>query len=227
MSTTSARTTTVCHYSRAGGGSSSKLPTPLTMASVVDDAYDLLGALETQAGVKGPYIFAGWSFGGAVALAEALEHPDRTAGLVILDTDFITDFMTSCADGGRTKADCQAEYDSDIEAKSIEHELVGTIKPLPDIPIKIVNAMVLSDCVDAPGTTQHADISGDDTSRPRIARAWQRSSPTPGCTGGRRSRPQVAQTRVQADHDGLIQQAGNEVSTVLLAALAEARSSKP
>ena len=36
--------------------------------------------------------------------------------------------------------------------------------------------------------------------------------------------PQVTQTRVQASHDGLIEEAGHEVSMVILAALAEARA---
>ena len=218
--------TTVCHYSRAGAGTSSRLPAPLTMAAFVGDANDLLAALETQAGIQGPYIFVGWSFGGAVALAEALEHPDQTAGLVILDTDFITDFMTTCTAAGRTKADCQAEYDGDIEAKSMEHELVGKIKPLPDIPFKIVNAMVLADCVDAPGKTQHADISGTEVKAKDCASLAALIADM-GLRGWSTLGPQVVQTRVQADHDGLIEQTGSEVSAVILEALEEARVSKP
>ena len=218
--------TTVCHYSRAGAGTSSPLPAPLTMAGFVGDAYDLLEALETQAGVPGPYVFVGWSFGGAVALAEALAHPDRTAGLVILDTDFITDFLTDCAAAGRTKADCQAEYDGDIEAKSMEHELVGTIKPLPDIPIKIVNAMVLGDCVDGPGSSPSANISGTDLKAKDCASLAELIADT-GFRGWSTLGPQVTQTRVQATHDGLIEEAGSEVAAVILAALAEARASKP
>ena len=63
------------------------------MAGVVADVDSMLTALEQEAGVQGPYLFAGWSFGGTVALAEALAHPDNTVGLVILDTDFVTEFM--------------------------------------------------------------------------------------------------------------------------------------
>ncbi len=215
--------TTVCHYSRAGGGGSSALPGPTTMAALVSDTDHMLAALKSEAGIEGPYLFVGWSFGGTVALAEALAHPDTTAGLVILDTDWASDFMPTCLAAGRTKADCQAEYDGDIEAKSIEHEFVGTVKPLPDLPIKIVNALVLGDCVDVPGKTVHANISGKDLDAPDCA-TLAKLIAAEGLRGWSTLGPQVTQTLVQATHDGLIEHAGPEVAAVILDALAEARA---
>ena len=50
----------------------------------------------------------------------------------------------------------------------MEHELIDSIKPLPDIPIKIVNAMVLGDCVDVPGKTGRGEHRGYDPECPRL-----------------------------------------------------------
>jgi hypothetical protein len=58
------KTTTTCHYSRAGGGASDQLSGTRTMAALVDDAYALLAAVEQEANVQGPYVLTGWSFGG-------------------------------------------------------------------------------------------------------------------------------------------------------------------
>jgi len=170
-------------------------------------------------------VFVGWSFGGTVALAEALAHPDTTAGLVILDTDWAMDFMPTCIASGRTKADCQAEYDEDIEAKSIEHGFVSTVKPIPDIPIQMVTAMKLGDCVDGAGEVT-ANISGQELSAPdcatlaiKIADLAQRGWSTLGT--------QVKQVRVDATHDGLFDEAGADVRAVILDVVAEARAAKP
>ena len=172
------KSTTVCHYSRAGAGTSSRLPEPLTMAGFVGDANHLLEGLETEVGIQGPYIFVGWSFGGTVALAEALEHPEKTVGLVNLDTDFITDFIPTCIADGRAKADCQAEYDGDIEAKSMEHEVIDSIKPLPDCRSRSSTPWSLA-MPDAHGKLVEANISGTTLSAPDCATLAARS-PTSG-----------------------------------------------
>jgi pimeloyl-ACP methyl ester carboxylesterase len=218
-------TTTVCHYSRAGGGVSSALPAPLTMAAFVEDANHMLAALKSEAGIEGPYLFVGWSFGGTVALAEALAHPDTTAGLVILDTDFLTDFMKTCIADGRSRAECQSVYDGDVEAKSMERELVGTVKPLPGIPIQIVNAMKLDECRDGAGTVT-ADASGKTLRAPDCATLATQLADL-GFRGWSTLGPQVIQTRVQATHNGLIDEAGHDVASVILAVLAEARAKDP
>ena len=102
---------------------------PVTRDQIVGDAYTMLDALRTDHGVEGPYVFVGWSFGGTVALAEALEHPETTAGLVILDTSFPSDFVAACTASGHPASECQADYVEDEEAKSIELDIVrGSIR---------------------------------------------------------------------------------------------------
>ncbi len=216
-------TTTTCQYSQAGARSSSDLPGPRTMAAVVGDAYALLGALKQAADVPDPYIFVGWSFGGGVALAEALAHPDQTKGLVILDTDFIVDFMKVCVASGRSRADCQKEYDGDIEAKSLEKELVPTIHPLPDIPLRIVSAMQFPDCDPSDPSTLKASIGGHDVKAKDCADLAKQIADLQQ-KGWRTVNPKLEQTRVDAGHDGLIDQAGDQIAAIILDLVAQARS---
>lgn len=217
------KTTTTCQYSRAGGGTSTAPAGTRTMAGLVDDVYAMLAALDQTAGVKGPYLFAGWSYGGTVALANALADPDRTAGLVILDTGFPIDFLKLCAAAGRAKADCRAEYDGDIEAKAMEAELTPQIHPLPDIPLRIVTAMRLPECDPAKPETLRTDIDGKIVTAKdclALATLFASSQKRDWSTVN----PKLQQTLVDADHNGLIDQAGNQIKGLILDLVRTARA---
>ena len=202
-----AKTTTTCQYSRAGGGRSSAPTGERTMAGLVGDVDAMLAALKDQAHVQGPYLFAGWSFGGTVALTEALAHPDHTVGLVILDTDFVTEFMGNCIKSGRTKADCEQEYQDDIDAKSLEKELLPQIHPLPDIPMRIVSAMRLPDCDPSKPDSLKATFDGKMIAAKDCA-ALAEAFAAAQQKGWSTVQPQLRRLRVDADHNGLIDQAG-------------------
>jgi pimeloyl-ACP methyl ester carboxylesterase len=193
------------------------------MAGTVDDAFAMLAALKDTTGVPGPYVLVGWSFGGEVALAEALAHPDETKGLVILDTDFVVDFMKTCLAAGRTKDDCQHEYDDDVDAKTLETELLKTIRPLPAIPLRIVSAMQFPECDPAKPDSLHANIGGKDVSAQDCATL---ASKVAGLQhqGWSNVNPSLRQTLVEADHDGLIRKAGDQIKTIILELVRTARS---
>jgi pimeloyl-ACP methyl ester carboxylesterase len=213
--------TTVCRYSRAGGGGSTPAPRPRTMASILADVDQLLSGLHDKAGVNGPYVFAGTSFGGEVALGEALEHPTETAGLVILDTDFPTPFMPTCLKSGRTQADCQADYDGDSEAKNMDSEVIPLIHGFPALPIQLVTAMIPSGCSIAPGASSvSAGISGANLTAPNCTSLFVKIADLQ-IAGWRTLNPQVVQTRVQADHDHLITEAITQVEQAILDAVAK------
>ncbi|HSV39304.1 MAG TPA: alpha/beta fold hydrolase [Nocardioidaceae bacterium] len=208
--------TTTCLYSRAGGPGSTPVDGLQTRAQLVGDAYALLDVLNRDYAVEGPYVFVGWSFGGSVALAEALEHPETTAGLVILDTDFPTDFVPACIASGRTARKCQAEYDGDEEAKSIEKDIVAKVHPLPDIPIAVVSALRLPDCYLEMGATEvTADIAGTVVTAPDCD-ALGAAIADKMRDDWRQLGPQVTDTRIDADHDGLTEQASAEIAALVL-----------
>jgi pimeloyl-ACP methyl ester carboxylesterase len=76
-----ARFTTVCAYDRAGMGYSDAGPSPRTMGQIVRELAQLLD----RTGVTGPVVVVGASIGGLAARLLASEHPDRVAGLVLVD----------------------------------------------------------------------------------------------------------------------------------------------
>jgi pimeloyl-ACP methyl ester carboxylesterase len=141
-----------CAYSRAGGYGSTPVDGPLTRSTIVHDAFALLDELHQRYAVSAPYLLVGWSFGGSVILAEALGHPELTAGMVVLDSNFAVDYMKVCTASGRSKRVRQRRYAEDQEAKSIEKDIAHRVHRLPDTPIVEVSAMQLDgDCAPGPG----------------------------------------------------------------------------
>ena len=77
-----AEDTQVCAYGRAGWDGSDPAPNQARTADdVIDDLHNLLGA----AGVEGPYVMVGSSFGGMVVTYYAATYPDDVVGVVLLD----------------------------------------------------------------------------------------------------------------------------------------------
>lgn len=77
-----AATTRVCAYDRAGRGWSDPADTTQDGARIASDLHTLLH----RAGVPGPYVLAGHSFGGLYVLAFAARYPDEVAGMVLVDS---------------------------------------------------------------------------------------------------------------------------------------------
>lgn len=74
--------TRVCVYDRAGRGGSEPADVPQDGARVATDLHTLLH----RAGVPGPYVLAGHSFGGLYVRIFAAHYPDEVAGLVLIDS---------------------------------------------------------------------------------------------------------------------------------------------
>ena len=76
------RTTRVCAYDRAGQGWSDDVAHSQDGRAVAADLHTLLA----RAGEHGPYVLAGHSSGGTLAMTYAARYPAQVAGLVLLDS---------------------------------------------------------------------------------------------------------------------------------------------
>ncbi len=77
-----AKHTRICLYDRAGYGYSDPGPLPRTSSFIVDELYNLL----IQAGLKGPFILTGHSFGGYNMQLFASRYPNDSAGVILVDS---------------------------------------------------------------------------------------------------------------------------------------------
>jgi pimeloyl-ACP methyl ester carboxylesterase len=79
----------VCTYDRAGYGWSEPVAAGRTIAERAEELHNLL----TNAGLPGPYILVAHSYGGFIVRCFARNHPDQTAGIVLVDTPEETAFF--------------------------------------------------------------------------------------------------------------------------------------
>jgi pimeloyl-ACP methyl ester carboxylesterase len=91
-----ARDSRVCVYDRAGRGWSDPAASPPDGAQIATDLHTLLD----RAGVPGPYLLAGHSFGGQYVRAFAAKYPDEVAGLVLIDSTAASDSPVSSPKAG-------------------------------------------------------------------------------------------------------------------------------
>ena len=77
-----AKSTRVCTYDRASMGWSDPGPQPRTSQQIVKELHTVLG----NAGVTGPYVLVGHSFGGTNMQVYASQYPDEVAGMVLVDS---------------------------------------------------------------------------------------------------------------------------------------------
>ena len=81
--------TRVCTYDRAGYGWSELGPLPRTSKRIAEELHTLL----ERAGVAGPYVLVGHSFGGYNVRLFASHYPEKTAGVILLDSAHEDQFM--------------------------------------------------------------------------------------------------------------------------------------
>src|SRR5918995_1725811 len=75
-------TTRVCAYDRAGMGWSEMGPEPRDARRITGELHTLLG----KAGIEGPYVLVGHSFGGMYMQTYATRYPEEVAGVALVDS---------------------------------------------------------------------------------------------------------------------------------------------
>jgi pimeloyl-ACP methyl ester carboxylesterase/FtsH-binding integral membrane protein len=100
-----ARDTRVCVYDRAGRGWSDPAEGTQDGTRIATDLHTLLHT----AGIPGPYLLAGHSFGGLYVRSYAAQYPDDVAGLVLVDS---TEATTTTAAAGSSASSGPGAYDA-------------------------------------------------------------------------------------------------------------------
>ena len=136
--------TRVCVYDRAGLGKSDAGPTPRTSQRIADELHGLLSI----ARVPAPYVLVGHSFGGLNVRLFAAEHPEQTAGLVLVEATH-EDYprrekaMRTLADTRRIETSlglAPPAARSEYESLAVSAEQMRTAAPLPDVPVVVITA---------------------------------------------------------------------------------------
>jgi pimeloyl-ACP methyl ester carboxylesterase len=131
--------TRVCTYDRVNVGRSDSDAGRRTGAGSVRDLHALLDA----AGVAGPYLLVGFSFGGLLAIMYAGTYPDQVMGLLSLDGSLPTDDEVDQLIPKDERAQAIAEQEANQERVEF-YRTVDEAKPLvarvPDVPVTYMAA---------------------------------------------------------------------------------------
>jgi pimeloyl-ACP methyl ester carboxylesterase len=87
-----ADSTRVCAYDRAGMGWSERGPEPRDAKQISSELHDLLA---NAAGIEGPYVLVGHSYGGLYARMYAAQYSEEVAGVVLVDSTHPEQFTRS------------------------------------------------------------------------------------------------------------------------------------
>jgi pimeloyl-ACP methyl ester carboxylesterase len=129
----------VCTYDRLNVGGSDSDPGRHTGADSVRDLHALLGA----AGVHGPYLLVGFSFGGLLAIMYAGTYPDQVMGLVSLDGSLPTDDVVDQLIPAGERAQVMAEQDANqerVEFYRTVDQATALVAKVPDVPVTYLAA---------------------------------------------------------------------------------------
>ncbi len=125
-----AKVTRVCAYDRAGLGWSDPGPGPRDAQHIAAELHALLQNSHTP----GPYVLAGWSFGGLYVRAYANQYPEDVAGLVLIDSSS----PEQCAATPAWQAQCASSASNASRARILAlfgvMRLVGYFQPATGLP---------------------------------------------------------------------------------------------
>src|SRR5687768_4569261 len=106
-------TTRVCAYDRAGMGWSEMGPEPRDAKQITGELHTLL----SEAGIEGPYVLVGHSFGGMYMQTYAARYPDEVAGVALVDSSTEPDQFSQ-------RPEARQSYEPQKQSFAVVHQLV-------------------------------------------------------------------------------------------------------
>ena len=151
-----AKFTKVCVYDRAGLGDSDPGPQPRTSQLIVNELHVAL----LKAGVRGPYVLAGHSFGGLDVRLFASEYPKDVGGLVLIDASHEDQYerLASLLPPADREKYLRHEGGGNTERVNI----LASAKQVHDAPLPDIPLIVLSAGQAGPNTTPEAQKVHDE-----------------------------------------------------------------
>jgi pimeloyl-ACP methyl ester carboxylesterase len=128
-----ADTTRVCAYDRAGTGWSEPGPGPGDPQQIAGELHTLLG----NAGIDGPYILVGHSFGGLYVRMYAYQYPNEVEGMVLVDSSHPEQSRRSAEAQAASEASSAEEFRATPETSA---QVLLSTQSLGDKPLSVISA---------------------------------------------------------------------------------------
>jgi pimeloyl-ACP methyl ester carboxylesterase len=125
-----AETTRVCAYDRAGMGWSDPSPEPRDAEHIAAELHTLLH----NAGIPGPYVLVGWSYGGLYARMYAGQYPDEVIGMVLLDSSHPDQWSSTAAGKAQYESNARIYTIAPWLARMGVMRLMGSFQPESGLP---------------------------------------------------------------------------------------------
>lgn len=128
-----------CFYHRPGDGDTEQPDRPRTAAEDAADLHELLAAAE----IETPVVLVGHSYGGLIALIAAAEHPEETAGVVLVDgshPDAEEAMYGVMTDAQRASFDGRLDDFPFVDWPTSLEQARAAMAGFPDIPLTVITA---------------------------------------------------------------------------------------
>jgi pimeloyl-ACP methyl ester carboxylesterase len=125
--------TRVCAYDRAGTGWSEPGPGPGDPQQIAGELHTLLG----NAGIDGPYILVGHSFGGLYVRMYAYQYPNEVEGMVLVDSSHPEQSRRSAEAQAASEASSAEEFRATPETSA---QVLLSTQSLGDKPLSVISA---------------------------------------------------------------------------------------
>ncbi|HEY8168726.1 MAG: alpha/beta fold hydrolase [Candidatus Limnocylindrales bacterium] len=129
----------VCFYDRPGDNDTAPPDQPRDAASDAADLHELLGV----AGIDGPVVLVGHSYGGLVALVAAADHPEDVAGMVLVDgshPDAEAAMSEAMTEAQRAYFDDRMLNFPYVDWPTSLEQAGDAVPRIPDIPVTVLTA---------------------------------------------------------------------------------------
>jgi pimeloyl-ACP methyl ester carboxylesterase len=156
-----AKTTRVCAYDRAGMGWSDPSPAPRDAQNIASELHTLL----QNAQIPGPYVLAGWSYGGLYVRQYADQYPDEVVGLVLIDSSS----PEQCTSTPATQAQCASMAKTYTVAPALTRlgvlRVMGLSQPASGLPSPQNEELLASFSATKDWDTQSAEFFASPSTR--------------------------------------------------------------